>query len=128
MNKQKYWRYFIYLYCGAILVAPISRVYAGPFEFEDNWVTWYVLNTFEYAILVMPVILILVLLPKFGDGKVNKTMTVVMYSLSGFISYIAFQFSTSIMQDLVPKWGMLLLVLLFPLVLLNSFVERRVDG
>lgn len=125
-NKQKYWRYFIYLYCGVILIAPIHRVYTGPFE-ANQWITRYVLNSFEYSILVIPVILILLLIPKFEDGKIKQTMTLVMYLLSGFISFVTFQSSTSIMQDLVPKWGILLLVFLFPIVLLNSFVERRVD-
>jgi len=125
-NKQKYWRYFVYLYCGVILIAPIHRVYAGPFM-ANQWVTRYVLSTFEYSILVIPVILILILIPKFKDGKIKQLITIVMYLLSGFISFVAFQSSTSIMQDLVPKWGMLLLVFLFPVVLLNSFVERRVE-
>ena len=125
-NKQKYWRYFTYLYCGVILIAPISRVYTGPYG-TNQWMTQYVLNTFEYSFLVLPVMLILLLISEFKDGKIKQLMTIVMYSLSGFISYIAFQSSTSIMQDLVPKCGMLLLVFLFPVVLLNSFVERRVD-
>lgn len=111
------------MYTGVILIAPINRVYNGPFE-SDSWSTQYVLNTLHYSVLIIPVILLFILLQKFEVAKVNKIMSVILYFLSGFISFIALKSLSLPMQDFVPKWGMAFLLILFPVVLINSFVEK----
>lgn len=120
------WRCFLFLFCGVILIIPIYEVYSYTSQGNGEWVSCYVLNTFEYTTTIFPILVLILLIPKIEEGKIKQTLKIILYLLSGFISLLSFNMLSLPMQDLVPTWGALLLLFLFPLVLFNSFIENKV--
>ena len=124
-NFIKYWRWFIYIICGLIMILPISESVNDLTEdLRRMWSNNYVINTIEYAILVIPLISFLLLIPRM-EKPIKRILIAFSLMLSGFISYASILSFILLAQDFAPHYGMLLSLFFFPLVIINSIIEWK---
>ncbi len=127
-NSIKYWRWFIYMICGLIMVLPISEsVEFLTEELDREWQNNFVVNTIEYAIFVLPLISFLFLIPRM-EKALKGIFILISIILAGFISYTSYLSFVFLAQDYIPHLGMLLAFFFFPIVLINSVIEWRQDS
>ncbi|MFK7775191.1 MAG: hypothetical protein AB8F94_23835 [Saprospiraceae bacterium] len=128
MNKSnfiKYWRWFIYMICGLIMILPISETLVYWTEDSNGeWGLNFVINTIEYAIFVVPLISFLWLIPRM-EKPLKGIFILISILLAGFIFYGSYLSFVFLSQDYSPHYGMLLALFFFPIVLINSIVEWR---
>ncbi|MGK0390493.1 MAG: hypothetical protein ACI94Y_003246 [Maribacter sp.] len=123
---KKYWTYFIYLICILMLIIPISATFYVFDEIGDGeWVNNYTLNTFEYSIIIIPIILSFILIPRQKRIILKRILIINLCLLSGIASLFAFQTIVISIQDFVPHWGMLIILILFPIAIINSSIEWK---
>jgi len=122
-NKIKYWRFFIYIICGLMLIAPYSETF-NPIDKNGEWLKNYAFNSIEYAIVIIPMIILLVAIPRL-ENKISKRISIGVLGLLSTLGFLYAFLSVSMpVQDFIPLWGMLIFFVLFPIVIVNAFLER----
>jgi predicted neutral ceramidase superfamily lipid hydrolase len=125
-KRRKYWKYFIYFICGIMLIFPYSETFTTEYDdINGDWIKNYALNSFEYAIAIIPLIILLIMVPRIENRGAKKILIVILCLLSGIAFLFAFQSLTMPIQDFVPQWGMLILIILFPIVAIDSLIEWK---
>lgn len=122
----KYWTYLIYLTCLLLIMLPISTTFtpgSGEEFQEEQWGNNYAFNTIEYAIIIFPIVLLLIITPKLEHRNVKKVLIVILVLLS-FISFLWAVLAIILpVQDFIPSLGVGVLLMLFPIVGINSIME-----
>jgi len=109
-----------------MLIVPYSETFTTEYdEGSGDWKRNYALNSFEYAIVIIPIILLLILIPKVESRGIKIVSIAILCLLSGVAFLFAFQSLRMPIQDFVPQWGMLVLIILFPIVVINSSIEWK---
>ena len=116
------WKYFI---CGLLLILPFSSTFETLDEINGEWQNNYVFNTFEYAVVIFPIIILLILIPRLENRFTKKILIIVLILFSGLSFWFAIQTALLPIQDFLPNWGIGLLFILFPIVMIDSFIEWK---
>lgn len=125
-KRRKYWKYFIYLICGITLIVPYSETFTNEYDdVNGDWIKNYALNSFEYALVIVPLIVLLIAIPRIQSRGIKKILIAILCLLTGFAFLLAFQSLIMPIQDFVPQWGMLVLIILLPIVVVESSIEWK---
>ncbi|MEO1518895.1 MAG: hypothetical protein AAFV95_28020 [Bacteroidota bacterium] len=121
---RKYWPRIIQVLCILLLVLPISETYEYQgSEVDGVWSNDFVLNNETYAAFYLPLIAILLLIPRLNKGVQALIVISVLLSIIG--SLLAFQLIVMPIQDFSPHIGLLLTLFLSPLLVANAVIEWR---
>lgn len=124
--RRRYWKYFIYLICGIMLITPFSETFDPTSdEMSGKWMKNYVLNSFEYSIVIIPIIILLIIIPRLENRTPKKISIATLCFLSGIAFLVALQSISLPIQDFIPQWGILILIILFPVTVIDSFIEWK---
>lgn len=109
--------------CALLLVLPISMTFSpGPETSDGEWLYDFTLNSFEYSIVLIPLIIAFVAIPFLQNLK-KKVLILLSIVLASFCSFYAYQFMTIPIQDFIPQIGTIVLLILFPFSVVNAFKE-----
>ncbi len=109
-----------------MLIAPYSETFTTEYDkINGDWVTNYALSSFEFAIVIITIISLLILIPRIERSRLRKISITILCLLSGVALLIAFQSLSMPIQDFSPQWGMLILIILFPIVAIDSLMEWK---
>lgn len=105
---------------------PYSEIYTTEFdEREGDWIKNYVFNTFEYAVIILPLIFSLIMIPKDRKQSAKKILMTILCLFSVLAFLFALQSLSMPIQDFAPSWGMLVLIFLFPIVIIDVRLEWK---
>ena len=94
-------------------------------ESEERWVDCYVYNDLELAIFIIPLVLCCILI-QVGKEKWNRRRNKIFAVIfSGVYFLYAIQALLISVQDFVPNYGILPLLVIFPLLLLYCYVDQN---
>ena len=108
------------------MILPISTTFDIEIE-ESNgeWTNNYLINTFEYAIFIIPLILFLIIIPRLKNQTKKRSLIIVSVFIMVFLFWFAIQAVSLSIQGFIPNWGILLLLIFFPIVIIDSFMEWK---
>lgn len=110
--------------CLLLLIVPYAQCYqAGDTAASEAWVAVYILEDLELSILFVPFIFVWLIYLFLKNGTAKKAMTVLLLTAVGL--YCLLGLASGGGQDTAPHIGMYLSLLLFPLLLGNTYLEFR---
>jgi hypothetical protein len=114
----------ISMLCLLLLTVPYSLCYLPQDTGEsETWVAVYVLQDLELSLLFLPFIFVWLIYLFLKNSIAKKAMTVLLLTAVGF--YCLLGLASGGGQDTAPHIGMYLSLLLFPLLLGNTYFEFR---
>jgi hypothetical protein len=114
----------ISMLCLLLLIVPYAQSYqAGDTAASEAWVAVYVLEDLELSLLFVPFIFVWLIYLFLKNSIAKKAMTVLLLTAVGF--YCLLGLASGGGQDTAPYIGMYLSLLLFPLLLGNTYFEFR---
>ncbi|MEM1327280.1 MAG: hypothetical protein AAGI23_15060 [Bacteroidota bacterium] len=123
---KKYWKGLIYLICGLLLIMPYSETFIMEYSVSNGqWIKNYAFTSWEHSAVVIPVIVLLTAISHIYKRTPKKIAMSVLFILSTLAFLAALLLVSMPIQDFVPSWGLFLLILLFPIVAIDTFVKWR---
>jgi len=119
---SKYWGVVTYLVCGLLIILPMTSTFQSTTSTPSGkWMNQSVYNTFAYTLAIGPWIMLWIILPKLTNKNVVKVGVVVMLVLYALSFVMAAKLALFPKQNLIKSWGVELLLLICPLILMDAY-------
>lgn len=111
------------LFC-LICIVPISEVYV-PYEEKAVWENEYLFNNLTLALLLIPLIGCWLMLQFSKNENITIPTKMILIALSMICFGLSLSWIILPIQDFIPSYGALILLIIFPLLLIYFYLNNK---